>query len=73
LDAKKTQGLYVNIPQSTIEKPLTTIDFIAAMNEQCSSLHDLTMFASRCPLHVLEDDRFARAFKSRLDTIRRKR
>jgi hypothetical protein len=62
----------VNVPQSTLEKPLTAIDYIAAM-EQCTHFGELVEYAKFVPADVVEDERFARAFKDRLETIRGKR
>lgn len=57
------------VPQSTVEKPLTPIDYIACM-DQCADLQELINFAQLVPADVVEDERFARAFKKRLNEIR---
>lgn len=59
----------IAVPVPTIEKPLTAIDYIAVM-EQCSTFEELRDYATRCPMEIVEDDRFAKAFKNRLDNIR---
>lgn len=62
----------IAVPQSTVEKPLTTIDYIAVM-ARAATFEELTDYAASVPPHVVEDDRFARAFKVRLDEIKGKR
>jgi hypothetical protein len=61
----------ITVPQSTVAKPLTPIDFIAAMEEQCRDVGTLTAFANACPPEIVQDERFAKAFKRRLDAIRK--
>jgi hypothetical protein len=61
----------VSVPQPTVEKPITVIDYIAAMSE-CLDFRSLTAFANACPPQIVEDDRFARAFKNQLDAIKDK-
>jgi hypothetical protein len=62
----------IAVPVPAIEKPLTAIDYIAVM-DKCSTFEELRDYATRCPVKIVEDDRFARAFKNRLDEIRGKR
>jgi len=62
----------VNVPKSTVEKPLTPIDYIAAMAE-CSTAREVSIYAERVPLDVRDDERFSRAVLARLDAIREKR
>lgn len=63
-------GARMNVPQSTLEKPLTAIDYIVAMEQQCSSLSAVQRFAEQVPLTVREDERFTRAVAKRLATIK---
>lgn len=62
----------VSVPQQTVEKPLTPVDYIAAMSEQCKDMPALITFANACPAEVVQDYRFARAFKQQLDSIKEK-
>jgi hypothetical protein len=59
----------IEVPQSTVERPLTAIDFIASL-QTCSSLSEVQQFSSRCPLEVRQDDRFGRAVARRLGEIK---
>lgn len=54
----------------TIEKPLTTIDYIAAL-EQCVSITEVQRYAERVPMWVRQDDRFTKATAQRLAAIRK--
>jgi len=60
----------IQVPQSTIEKPVTVIDVIAAMSVQCKNMPALIAYANACPQEVVRDERFARAFKQQLDQIK---
>ena len=57
------------VPASTIEKPLTAIDYIAHL-EQCSSLALVSAYAEAVPDHIREDERFTRAVASRLAALK---
>lgn len=70
--AAQGEGGRMNIPVSTFEKPLTVIDFIAHL-EQYGSFRELTAYANAIPPEIVQDDRFAKAFKKRLDAIRGRR
>jgi len=59
----------ITVPQSTVERPLTPIDFIASL-QACSSLSEVQQFASRCPLEVRQDERFGRAVAKILGEIK---
>lgn len=61
----------ITVPQSTVEKPLTAIDYIAVL-EQCSSVSDVADYAQRCPEHVRNDERFTRGVAMRLAIIKDK-
>jgi hypothetical protein len=68
---RKERALMVNVPVSTVEKPLTPIDFIAAM-DQCITIAEVRRFASGCPDAVRSDERFTRAVAARLLAVRKK-
>lgn len=60
------------VPQSTVEKPLTALDYCAELT-RCETLEDVHSFNSQLPLEVLQDDRYNRALAqhcSRLKTPR---
>lgn len=59
----------MNVPVSTIEKPLTAIDYIAVL-EQCGDIFMLNQLAEALPRSVVDDDRFARAFQNRVAELR---
>lgn len=59
----------IPVPQSTLEKPLTAIDYIAAL-EQCTSITLVQGFAEQVPVEVRQDDRFTRAVAKRLASIK---
>lgn len=59
----------MNVPQSTIEKPLTAIDFIAAL-ETCHSVNEVKDFGEQVPLPVRHDERFTKAVAKRLAVIK---
>lgn len=62
----------ITVPQSTVEKPLTAIDFIAVM-EQCSTVAEVADYAQRCPEHIRNDERFTKGVSMRLGAIKSKR
>lgn len=62
----------MNVPQTTPEKPLTAIDYCAALS-QCNSIEDIRQFSEKVPLDVLNDERYNRAVASRLAVIREKK
>ena len=62
----------IDVPQSTVEKPLTAIDYIAAL-DQCASISDVKKFSQGVPEHVRNDDRFARSVAARLGAIKSQR
>lgn len=62
----------ITVPQSTVEKPLTAVDYCAAL-AYCETLEEVHTFNSQLPLEVLQDDRYNRALAqhcSRLKTPR---
>lgn len=61
----------ITVPSSTVEKPLTAIDYIAAL-EQCASVTDVQRFGEQVPLEVRQDDRFNRAVATKLAAINRR-
>lgn len=62
----------ITVPQSTIDKPLTAIDYIACL-EQCSSITEVQQFAAQVPDDVRHDERFTRAVAKRLGAIKGKK
>jgi hypothetical protein len=62
----------MKIPVSTIEKPLTVIDYIAAL-QQCVTTRMVRGFAQEVPLHIRQDERFAKAVAQRLAAIKERR
>lgn len=62
----------ISIPQSTIVKPLTVIDYIAAL-EQCIAITDVQRYADKVPLWVRQDERFTKGVAKRLASIKEKR
>lgn len=56
----------MKVPQPTIEKPLTAIDYIAVMND-CTDYRELVGYVKLVPPEIFEDERFVRAFKNRLN------
>jgi hypothetical protein len=59
----------IHVPQSTVERPITVIDYIAQL-AQCGTLDEVRQYASAVPLDVRQDDRFNRAVAGRLGEIR---
>lgn len=59
----------ITVPVSTAEKPLTAIDYCAAL-EQCNSAEDIRQFSLQVPIPVLNDERYNRAVASRLASIK---
>lgn len=62
----------IDVPVSTVEKPLTALDFIAVL-QQATSLAEVCDFAQRCPEHVRNDKRFTRAVTWRLAEIKERK
>jgi hypothetical protein len=62
----------VTVPVSTIEKPLTPIDFIAAL-DACSTHLEVGQFCDQVPTHVRSDERFTRAVAAKLTAIKERR
>lgn len=63
----------ITVPQPTIEKPITVVDYIAAMYQQCITVADVARFAEQCPSHVREDERFATGVALHLRVIAARR
>lgn len=55
----------IEVPVGTLERPITVIDYIGAM-QQCVSLAQVASFCEGCPLDVRQDERFAKAVVKRL-------
>lgn len=62
----------VNVPQPSIEKPLTTIDYIAAL-DGCASMREISRFSELVPSEVRNDERFARAVAAKITAIKCKK
>lgn len=62
----------VNVPTSTIDKPLTAIDYIAAM-DACSTHVEVGKFCDQVPLSVRNDERFGKAVAAKLAAIKESR
>lgn len=62
----------ISVPVSTEEKPLTAIDFCAAL-QQCTTVTEVARFGEQCPAHVRNDERFTRAVAAKLGAIREKK
>lgn len=58
----------MHVPQSTVEKPLTAIDYCAEL-EKFSSRDDIRQFSEQVPIEVLNDERYSRAVAHRLAAI----
>jgi len=59
----------IEVPQSTVAKPLTAIDYISSL-QACSNLREVQQYASRCPLEVRQDERFCRAVAKLLGELK---
>jgi hypothetical protein len=55
--------------QSTIEKPLTAIDYVAALSE-CDGILEVQIFVERAPLSIQRDERFASAVAKLIKAMR---
>ncbi len=56
-------------PQSTSEKPLTAIDYCAALT-YCETLEEVHTFNSQLPLFVLQDARYNTALALHCSKLR---
>lgn len=59
----------IPVLKSTVEKPLTAVDYCAAL-EQCTSITEVKQFAEQVPIEVRQDERFNRAVAGRLAVIK---
>ncbi len=59
----------IPVLESTVEKPLTPIDYIAAL-DQCETLTEVQQFAEQVPIKVRNDECFAGAVAKRLVAMR---
>jgi hypothetical protein len=59
----------IPVLQSTVEKPLTAIDYIAALDE-CESIREIQIFADQVPMEVRQDERFAGAVAKLIAAMR---
>jgi hypothetical protein len=62
----------IEVPVPTVEKPLTTIDYLSLL-ARCTSLSEVCDYAQRCPEHVRNDERFTRAVARRLGEIKERK
>jgi len=56
---------------STVEKPLTAVDYIAAL-EQCVTPAEVSVFAELAPAAVRHDERFTKAVAGRLGALKKR-
>lgn len=61
----------IAVPQSSVEKPLTAVDYCACL-EHCLTLAEVATFSEQLPLAVREDERYCKAVAKRLASIREK-
>lgn len=61
----------IAVPQSTIEKPLTAVDYCACL-EHCITLEEVGTFSEQLPEWVRSDERFSKAVAKRLAVINQK-
>ena len=59
----------IPVLESTVEKPLTAIDYIAAL-DQCDGIREVQLFAEQVPMDVRQDERFTRAVANRIKAMR---
>ena len=71
LDSQNQQGedRMIPVPQSTVAKPLTFIDYCVCL-ESSSSLFEIKRFAERVPVEIRQDERFTRAVAKRIAAIK---
>lgn len=62
----------ITVPVSTVEKPLTPIDYCAAL-DQCITPAEVASFCERCPVEVRNDERFSRAVAEKLAAFKEER
>ena len=62
----------ITVPVETIEKPLTAIDYCAAL-QACASVDEVRQFGDECPMAIRQDERFARAVAQKLAAIHEKK
>jgi hypothetical protein len=59
----------VNVPQPSIEKPITVVDYCAGLAE-CITVAEVARYSAACPDAVRADERFTRAVAGRLAGIK---
>lgn len=62
----------ISVPQPTVEKPLTVVDYIAALYG-CESVREIAAFCARVPDHICEDERFSTGVAMHLRVIAERR
>jgi hypothetical protein len=59
----------ISVPVSTVERPVTVIDFIAGLYA-CASVTEVESYNQQCPAAIRDDERFVRAVAGRMGAIR---
>lgn len=62
----------IKVPVPTVEKPLTAIDYVAAL-DACRTPREVSQFSEQCPDSVRNDERFARGVVAKLRAIEQAR
>ena len=58
----------IDVPVPTIQKPLTALDYIGAL-QKCITATEVGLFCERCPSDIRRDARFAVAVVDRLAVL----
>jgi hypothetical protein len=59
----------ISVPVSTVERPVTVIDFIAGLYA-CASVTEVESYNQQCPAAIRDDARFVRAVALRVALIK---
>lgn len=62
----------VEVPAWTVEKPLTALDYISAL-QKCVTVREVGQFGDQCPEKIVADERFSKAVAKRLHEIHESR
>lgn len=62
----------VTVPVSTVEKPITVVDYCAGLFE-CITASEVARYSGACPPAIRNDERFTKAVAARLTAIRERR
>lgn len=60
------------VPVSTVERPLTAIDFLVLL-DKCATVSEVREYAERVPMDVRQDERFTRAVARRLGELKERK